>query len=98
MERTSSQNWFWLEWIIIIGRFPSVRSDRSVLKWNVRVLRTASVQNGPARGSEPLSSPAQVGQSARIWRVVAGKMYARALELSIKTGQGSSVRPARTDK
>ena len=28
---------------------------------------------GPARGSEPLSSPALVGQSAGIWRVVAGK-------------------------
>ena len=32
---------------------------------------------------EPLSSPASVGQSAGIWRVVAGKMYARALYLSI---------------
>ena len=37
----------------------------------------------PARGSEPLSSPVPVGQSAGIWRVVAGKMYARALDLSI---------------
>ena len=58
MEHASSQNWFWPEWIIIIGRFPSVRSDQSVLKWNVRVLRTGSGQNGPARGSEPLGSPA----------------------------------------
>ena len=61
MERTSSQNWFWTEWIIIIGRFSSVRSDRSVLKWNVRVLRTGSGQNAPAHGymhgSEPLGSP-----------------------------------------
>ena len=31
-----------------------------VLKWNARVLRTASGRNGPA-GSEPLSSPAPVG-------------------------------------
>ena len=44
---------------------------------------TGSGQNTPAHGSEPLSSPAPVGQSAGIWRVVAGKMYARALGLSI---------------
>ena len=43
------------------------------------------IQNVPARGSEPLSSPAPVGQSAGIWRVVAGKMYVRALDLSICT-------------
>ena len=30
-------------------------------------LRTGSGQNGPAYGSEPLSSPAPVGQSAGIW-------------------------------
>ena len=68
------------------GRFPfvqSVRSDQTVLKWNARVLRTGSGQNGPAHGSEPLSSPAPVGQSAGIWGVVAGKLYVRALDLSI---------------
>ena len=85
MERTSSQTWFWPEWIIIIGRFPSLRSDQSVLKWNVRVLKTGSGQNGPAHGSEPLSSPAPVGQSAGIWKVMEGKMYTRALDLSIQT-------------
>ena len=42
------------------------------------------------RGSEPISSPAPAGQSAGIWRVVAGKMYARALDLSIHTGQYQS--------
>ena len=45
----------------ILGRFPvvrSVRSDQSVLKWNARVLTAGSGQNGPAHGSEPLSSPA----------------------------------------
>ena len=60
----------------------SVRSDQSV----ARVFRTGSGQNGPARGSELLSSPAPVGQSAGIWRVVAGKIYARALDLSVSTG------------
>ena len=71
---------------MIYGRFPYVRSERSdqpVLKWNARVLRTGSGQNGPAHGSEPLSSTVSVGQSAGIWRVVAGKMYAHALDLSI---------------
>ena len=68
------------------GRFPivrSFRSEQSVLKWNARGLRTGSGQNGTAHGSEPLSSPVPVGQSAGIWRVVAVKMYARALDLSI---------------
>ena len=69
-----------------LGRFSFVRSawsDQLVLKWNARVLRTGSGQNDPAHGSEPLSSTARVCQSAGIWRVVAGKMYARALDLSI---------------
>ena len=30
--------------------------DQSVLNWKARVLRTGSVQNGPAHGREPLSS------------------------------------------
>ena len=38
-----------------------------------QIERTGSVKNGPAHGSEPLSSPAPVGQRAGIWRVVAGK-------------------------
>ena len=41
------------------------------------MLRTGFGQNSPAHGSESLSSPAPVGQSAGIWRVVAGKMYVR---------------------
>ena len=73
------------------GYFPLVRSgrtDQSVLKWNARVLRTGSDQNGPAHGSEPLSSLAPVGQSAGIGRVTAGKMDARALDFSFfKTGR-----------
>ena len=56
-----------------VGNFPFLRSDQSVLKWNTRVLRTGSAQNVPAHGPEPLSSPAPVGQSAGIWRVVVGK-------------------------
>ena len=36
---------------------------------------------------KPLSSPAPVGKSAGILRVVTGKMYARALTLSIYTDQ-----------
>ena len=58
----------------------------------------ASGQNGPAHGSEPLSSPAQVGQSARIWRVVAGKMYVRALNLLFELASTSSIVSARTDQ
>ena len=64
-----------------LGRFSfvcSCRSDQSVLKWNARALRIGSRRNDPAHGSEPLSSPAPVGQG-----VVAGKMYACALDLSI---------------
>ena len=57
----------------IFGRFPIVWSDQSVLKWNARALRNGSGQNGPAHGSEPLSSPAPVGQSAGIRRVIAEK-------------------------
>ena len=56
-----------------LGRF-----DQSV-KWNERVLRAGSGKNG----SESLSSPASVAEGAGIWRVVAGKLYARALDLSI---------------
>ena len=66
-----------------LERFLFVRSDQPVIKWNARVLKTGSAQNDPAHGSEPHNSPAPVGQSAGIWRVVAGKMYARALDLSI---------------
>ena len=58
-------------------RFPFVRSDLSNQE------RTSSGQNGPAYGSEPLSYHVPVGQYAGLWRVVAGKMYARALDLSI---------------
>ena len=38
---------------------------------------TGSIQNGPACGSKPLSSPAPVDQSAGIWEVVAGKIHMR---------------------
>ena len=68
--------------VTLLVRFAfvrSVRSDLSVLKWNARVLRTGSGQNAPAHGSEPLSSPAPVGQIAGIGRVVEGKKHARAL-------------------
>ena len=65
-----------------LGRLPFVRSDRSdqsALKWNTRVLRTGSDQNGPAHGSERLSSSAPSGQSAGVWKVVAGKIKRASL-------------------
>ena len=74
---------FFCEWLSIQnrstnnGRFPnfqfvwSGRSHQSVFEWSTRVLRTGSGQYGPAHGSEPLSSPTPVGQSAGIRRVVA---------------------------
>ena len=43
--------------ILVSDRFPVVRSDQSVLKWNAQVPKTGSSQNVPARGSEPLSPP-----------------------------------------
>ena len=57
-----------------VASFPFVRSGRSnqsVLKWNARVLRTGSVQNAREFGE--------------LWR--GKKMYARALDLYIWTGQ-----------
>ena len=45
-----------------------------------------SGQNGPAHGSEPLSSFAPVGQNAGIWRVVAGKCTRAPWSVS-RTGQ-----------
>ena len=55
----------------------------SVLKRNAQVLRTGSGHNGSAHGSEVLSSLALIGQNAGIWEVVAGKMRACNLDLSI---------------
>ena len=75
-----------LEHLILFSFAQSVQSDQSVFKWNVRVLRvlrTGSGQNDPDHGSEMLSSPTPVSKSTGIWRVVAGKMYACALDLSI---------------
>ena len=72
-----------------LGHFqfvPSGRSDKSVLKYYAKVLRTGSSQSRPAHGSDPLSSPAPIGQSEGICKIVAGKIYARALDLSIQTG------------
>ena len=53
---------WWVAWLVILllvrdtvlGRFSfvqSVRTDQPVLKWNARVLRTGSGQNGSAHGS-----------------------------------------------
>ena len=63
-----------------IGRFPFARSDQSVLMERTSYL-TRSGQNGPAHGLEPLSSPAPVGQSVGIYRVVAGKDVCTHLRL-----------------
>ena len=86
---------------VYFGRFPFMwpgQSYQSFLKGNARVLRTGAGQTGPAHGSEPLSSPAPVGQSAGIRRVVAGKTYARALDFPFKLARNSSFWPARTEK
>ena len=49
-------------------------TSQTILKWSARAISTGSGQKGP------VSSSAPVGQSAGIWRVVAGKMYALALD------------------
>ena len=85
-----------------LDRFPFARygrSDHSVLKWNARVLRTGSGQTGHAQGLEPLSSPARVGQSAGIWRVVAGKRTRAPLTFTLNLpepvffGRANGMRP-----
>ena len=53
--------------------FGPGRSDQFFNKWNARVLRTGSGQNGPVHRSKPLSSSAPVDQSTGTWRVMAGK-------------------------
>ena len=74
--------------------FPFVRSSRPV---SSSVLRTGSGQNGPAYGSEPLSSPAVVGQSTGIWRVVAGKCTCTPLTIPFQLTKTSSFRPTKPD-
>ena len=54
-------------------RSLSTRPVWPVLKWNARVPKIGSDQKCPTHGSEPLSSPAPVRQSAGIWRA-AGQM------------------------
>ena len=83
--------------LYIYGRFPfarSVQSSQSVLKWNAPwILRTGSEQNGPAHGSEPLSSPTPVGQSAgELWRE---KCTCTPWTFPFKLARTSSFRPAR---
>ena len=69
---SSSANFFFFKFLIPPSRKTMVRPLNGT--------REFSRQNVPAYGSESLSSSAPVGQSAGIGRVVAGKMYARALE------------------
>ena len=74
-----------------LARPVSAKMERtSSQKW----FRTES---GPAHGSEPLSSPALVGQSTGVRRVVAGKnVHARlGPDLPFKLARTSSIRPAR---
>ena len=59
----------------------SVRSDQSVVKWNARVFRTGSGQSGPVHGSGPLSHSGRPKRGNL--ESVAGKLYARTLDLSI---------------
>ena len=74
-----------LTYMYILGIFvcQSGQTDQSVHKQNARVLRTILGKTEAAHGSEPLSSPSPISQSAGIWRVVTGKMYTCASDLSI---------------
>ena len=77
------------------------QSDQPVLKWNTQVLRTGSSQNGPAHGSELLSSHALVGQSMGIQRDCCGKMCVCVCvpwTFSLKLARTNSFGPARLDK
>ena len=70
MRHTILPNFSTQEKGVIRGRFPFLQtgwSHWSVVKWNARVLRSGSCLNCLAHGSEPLSSPAQIGQSAGSW-------------------------------
>ena len=60
--------------------------------------RTGSGQIGPAPGSEPLSSPAPVGQSAGIGELRREKCTRAPLIFPFKLTRTSSFRPAKTDK
>ena len=62
------------------------------------VLRTGSGQKVPDYESEQLSSPAPVGQSAGIWRVVAAKCTRAPWTFPFKMDRTNSFRPGRTNK
>ena len=80
------QSIFFAEYVHSLkSRFPFVRSDRSdqsVFKWNARVLRTGSGQNGPAHAWFRAAQFSRSGQPKRgRLKSEAGIMYARALKL-----------------
>ena len=76
-------------------------SDQLVLKWNARVLRTGSGENGSAQGSGPLSYPTPVVPSTKarefgeLWQE---KCTRAPWTFPFKLARTSSFRPARTDK
>ena len=91
-----------LKTVGIIGRLPfvpSVRSDQSVLKWNGRVLRTGSGQNGPVHGSGPLSChalrPAKTRGFGELWRE---KCTRAPWTFPFRLARTSSFQLARTDR
>ena len=94
LKRVQFYNWFFTHWICcwfcpvvyernkseILGRFPSVRSDQPVLKWNTRVFRTGSLLMDHSRSVLvlPLRS-AIVREFGELWR----EQWTRALEVFI---------------
>ena len=64
-----------------------VGRDQSVLNGTHKFSDLVLTRLALLMDQKPLSSPAPVGKSAGILRVVTGKMYARALTLSIYTDQ-----------
>ena len=69
-----------------------------ILKWNSWVLRTGSDQNGPAHGSEPLSSPASGRTKRGNLESYGGKKCKRTPWIfPFKLARTSSFRAARTE-
>ena len=64
-------------------------------KWNKSIVGTGSGKNGATHGSEPLSSPALVVQSAGIWRIVAEKCTCAPWTFPFKLARTSCFGPAR---
>ena len=75
----------------VLGRFPVVRSDmsdKSVFKWNGRVLSNGSCQNSSAHEQSWLVLLLHLSK-ARESVVMAGKMYTFAFDFFIKLARTS---------